>query len=831
MQSTEEVILLGDFNVPDINWSTLSGCSDFSSNLCDLIFQHNYVQQVAHPTQIHGNILDLIITSSEDMVSDINLTQEFNQAIKSDHYLINFKLHLTSSAPTTSKDPVYIFDFHKGDYDGLNDFLTNTDFSTCYQSNNVEFIWSFIKSTLSNAMREFIPLIKQNAAYHPKYFTPSIRHQVNCTRTLKKKYNKSPTNTNLIRLNNAEKLLANQISSAKSEYEGKLISDFAFRNQPKIYKYIRNIKKSTSIPNTVHFGKASATNDVNKAILFNKFFYSVFSTSNSMSTVNDTNVVTSVRQHLVSISISEEDVLEALNSLDPDKSSGIDFIGPRVLNKCAYPLCGPLHHLFSTSLCKHTIPYDWRIHVITPVHKSGDKSQVNNYRPISLLSNTSKVLEQLIYNKVIHHISSFLTPQQFGFLKHRSTVQQLLVLFDVIMNTDHQTDVIYFDFKKAFDSVPHNELLFKLKSMGISGGLWLWFKSYLYNRQQCVKINNKYSHLLPVLSGIPQGSILGPLLFLIYVNDIPDHINNSLLYLFADDTKCLKIISDPADAILLQDDINSLNYWSEQWSLLFNPTKIVQISFKLNLQISYTIGTSLITKVESHKDLGIILSSNLTWDAHYNHIIAKAYSILGLLRRTFSPQNLTKSKKQLYISLVRSQLLYCSILWKPYFIKHIQQLERVQRRATKYILNDFTSDYKSRLIQTQLLPLTYILDLNDVMFFIKSLRNHHDGFIINNYIKFVTGNTRSASSNKLHQARSTNNTNNNFYFNRLPRIWNALPIIDLNEHPTRIKNKLSKYLRKHFLNNFNPAITCSFSILCPCINCSKVPKPPNFDKL
>ena len=204
---------------------------------------------------------------------------------------------------------------------------------------------------------------------------------------------------------------------------------------------------------------------------------------------------------------------------------------------------------------------------------------------------------------------------------------------------------------------------------------------------------------------------------------------------------------------------------------------------------------------------------------------------MGLLRRTFSPQNLTKSKKQLYISLVRSQLLYCSILWKPYFIKHTQQLERVQRRATKYILNDLTSDYKSRLIQTQLLPLTYILDLNDVMFFIKSLRNHHDGFIINNYIKFVTGNTRSASSNKLHQARSTNNTHNNFYFNRLPRIWNALPTIDLNEHPTRIKNKLSKYLWKHFLNNFNPAITCSFSILCPCINCSKVPKPPNFDKL
>ena len=243
-------------------------------------------------------------------------------------------------------------------------------------------------STLTrNAMREFIPLIKQNAAYHPKYFFPSIRHQVNCVRSLKKKHYKSPTNTNLTRLNNTEKLLANQISSAKSEYESKLIKDFAFNNQPKIYKYIRNIKKSTSIPNTVHFGEASTTEDVDKAILFNKL---VFSTSNFMSTNEDVTVDTS---------ITEEDVLEALNSLDPDKSSGINTIGPRVLKKCAYSLCRPLHHLFSTSLSNHTIPSDWRIHVITPVHKSGDKSLVNNYRPISLLSNTSKVLEQLIIIK------------------------------------------------------------------------------------------------------------------------------------------------------------------------------------------------------------------------------------------------------------------------------------------------------------------------------------------------------------------------------------------------------------------------------------------------
>ena len=181
-------------------------------------------------------------------------------------------------------------------------------------------------------------------------------------------------------------------------------------------KYIRNIKKSTSIPNTIHFGEANATDDVNKTILFNNFFL-FFSTSNFISTNNNASVDSSVRQHLVSVNISEEEVFEALNSLDPDKSSGNDTIGPRVLKKCGHFLCGPLHHLFVTSLSKHTIPLDWCTHVITPVHKSGDKSLVNNYRPILLLSNTSKVLEQLIYSKIIHHISNFLTPKQFGFLK------------------------------------------------------------------------------------------------------------------------------------------------------------------------------------------------------------------------------------------------------------------------------------------------------------------------------------------------------------------------------------------------------------------------------
>ena len=155
-----------------------------------------------------------------------------------------------------------------------------------------------------------------------------------------------------------------------------------------------------------------------------------------------------------------------------------------------------------------------------PVFKAGDHNSANNYCPISLLSNTSKVLEQIIYSKIINHISRHISPLQFGFSRNCSTLQQLLIFLDHIINSPLQSDVIYFDISKAFDTVSHSILLNKLWSIGITGVLWTWFKCYLTNRYQRVAINNCSSDLLPVISGVPQGSILGPLLFLVYINDI-----------------------------------------------------------------------------------------------------------------------------------------------------------------------------------------------------------------------------------------------------------------------------------------------------------------------
>ena len=247
------------------------------------------------------------------------------------------------------------------------------------------------------------------------------------------------------------------------------------------------------------------------------------------------------------------------------------------------------------------------------------------------------------------------------------------------------------------------------------------FRAYLTDRNQYVSINNYHSSLLPVISGVPQGSILGPLLLLVFINDLPDCVLNSTMLLFADDVKCSLPISSQFDCFLLQNDLDVLTVWSKHWNLCFNESKcsLVRFGFQKSSSSShiYSINSCVIQNDSQHKDLGIIVSSDLSWTNHIRYIAAKAYKILALLRRTFHNCNSVHSKKLLYISLVRSQLIYGSQVWRPHLLKDIDALEAIQRRSTKFILNDYTIDYKSRLLSLQLLPLTMLYELNDILFF------------------------------------------------------------------------------------------------------------------
>ena len=281
------------------------------------------------------------------------------------------------------------------------------------------------------------------------------------------------------------------------------------------------------------------------------------------------------------------------------------------------------------------------------MYKSGDKTSVTNYRPISLLCIMSKVLERLIYDRIINTVATSITPHQYGFQRGASTLQQLLVYFHQLVTLKDEIDAIYIDFRKAFDSVPHNELLIKLWNMGVTGSIWRWFGSYLSDRTQCVSVNNCLSSHLPVISGVPQGSILGPLLFLVYINDLPSSITSQVL-IFADDTKCFRQITTTSDIQLFQGDLDSLLNWSLNNHLSFNISKFVFMSFHRKLDSQYSINGHSLSQSSHCKDLGVIFSNTLSWREHYEMITSKAYRSLGLLRRVFKNSHCPEARKCLY---------------------------------------------------------------------------------------------------------------------------------------------------------------------------------------
>lgn len=276
----------------------------------------------------------------------------------------------------------------------------------------------------------FIPKMRLRSSQFPKWFSADLRHQFKCLKTRRRKYARHPTVAQLESLMYAETDFQESSQQAKAQYERDLLSTFVDSRNPNIYKYTNFIKKGGTIPSTVFLEQVSATSDIERASLFNGYFHSVFTHSSYILPTHDN--LPNSESPLSSFEITNSEVFSILSSLDTSKASSLDDITPGVLKYCAVALCEPLQHLFSSSLAKHVIPADWKIHCITPVHKSGDRANVKNYRPISLLSPTSKVLERIIYNKCVEFLNEKISPAQFGFLGGRSTLQQLLLFYNEI---------------------------------------------------------------------------------------------------------------------------------------------------------------------------------------------------------------------------------------------------------------------------------------------------------------------------------------------------------------------------------------------------------------
>ena len=319
-----------------------------------------------------------------------------------------------------------------------------------------------------------------------------------------------------------------------------------------------------------------------KAEAFNSFFYSTFTPDDGRCSPVDTFDSFTNQPILAEIHLSVEEVAKALASLDPYKARGPDKIPTIVLKQCAEALASSLSLLFNRSLALSRIPSEWKKSLVVPVHKKLRKDNVENYRPISLLCITSKVLERCVFQHTIEHFAQYFSNCQHGFRQERSTVTQLLEFLHKIgyaLDRGQQSDIIYLDFAKAFDSVSHSRLVLKLHHYGIRGSLLQWYTDYLSNRKQCTVLQGVTSAPLSVISGVPQGSILGPLLFLVYINDLLSVVDNeTIISLFADISKCHRTISSVADCNGLQDDLDTMVEWSKAWRLRFNADKCEVLS-------------------------------------------------------------------------------------------------------------------------------------------------------------------------------------------------------------------------------------------------------------
>lgn len=812
------LIVCGDFNAPNVNWNTLSAATPYGVKLCDVVYNKNLVQLVEEPTHSHGNILDLILSNSLEIVSHVCVDSKTCSAL-SDHYLITFKVPIVKPSSKSKSLECEFFNFCKGDYLAMDEYLLDEDIATI---GDVELFWNLLKAKIFDACHLFIPKLRILRHYNPRWFNKEIRHLLNSSHTLKRLIKKKPTTYKLAKLSQMESHLQELILSAKLSYVDKLVSSF-FSEPKKLFKYIRYLTQSSLMPQCLFYESVAIRDPGDKADAFNKFFHSTFTHSDFV--LPPMSEMPTPSSQISIIEISSSDVMEAITKLDPSKAFGSDGLSPMVLKGCCTSLLEPITSLLQMCIKTCIIPKEWKIHKICPVPKSGDLSKVENYRPISLLCILSKILESIIYNKIISFIRPLISQKQFGFLKKSSCLMQLLTSFNQVytaVDDKKDCEVIFLDFRKAFDSVPHQELLWKLWYMGITGPLWFWFRNYLTEREHFVSIDGKASELLPVISGVPQGSILGPLLFLIYVNDLPAAISYSSIYMFADDTKLIAPFAPGHGSLELQEDLLALQEWCRKWKLQLNIKKCVAILFSLakHQHSDFTISDSVISNSNSHRDLGVVVCGNLSWLQHYNKICANCYQALHLMRRSLPVTAPVSLKRNLYLCLVRSHLAYCSQLWCPRFLKDISMLERIQRRASKFILNDFTSDYKTRLVNLNLLPLMYWLELQDLLFLIKSMKEPSENFNIFQYVKFGTSTTRASSSHHLvHQYHRTSHSSH-FYFSRIVRLWNSLQPLDISVSLHLIKSNIKSCLWNHFITNFNSNNVCSFHVVCPCPKCS-----------
>jgi Reverse transcriptase (RNA-dependent DNA polymerase)/Endonuclease-reverse transcriptase len=767
----QNTIIIGDFNMPGIDWEEERAVGQ-GKILLDVMTAQGLEQMVGFPTHKKGNILDLILTNCPEKFVSVT---EAGCLGTSDHCIIMAEIESVLPKNKT----VTRLNWRKGDFQAIRDELRTTDWDILHTGSLSE-AWNIFKHRLTALVSRYIPRITVKGAGRPRWLNCELKKLLTKKKNAWRKYRREGGSENKEAYDEIAKRLKKQIRNAKRNVEKKL----AFGNDKNSRQFNNYIKSKTKSRAPVGQIKKSdgtvVTEDVEMADELNGFFASVF-TKEDLSQIPEKNLETD--QVLNTVTITAGKVIAKIKDLRADSAAGPDEIHPRLLKETMYEVAGPLVTLFKRSMDENCIPTDWKSAIVTPIFKKGSRSDPGNYRPVSLTSVLCKLLESIIKDEVTSHLetNNLIRDSQHGFMKGRSCATNVIEFLEVVtraIDCGESVDVFYLDFSKAFDKVPRERLMVKVRAKGISGPLADWLHNWLSDRKQAVRVGNDLSGEEDVGSGVPQGTVLGPCLFKIHIDDLDEIVERlvDLLSKFADDTKGVKIIRNINDALQLQEALNKLAEWAQKWGMCFNEQKCkVMHVGKNNPQYEYSMNGVKLKVVEEEKDVGITIHKNLKPGRHCERVAATATGILRQLAKSFHYRD-KRVFLRLYTQHVRPHLEFATPAWSPWLTADIQKIEKVQEKAVKMISGLKGASYEEKCSEVGLETLEKCRKIQDMAQTYKLVHGIDNVSRINLLNHVPEGRTRLAADPlNLRSGQSRTDVRKHFFTQRIVSEWNNIP--------------------------------------------------------
>ena len=692
--------LAGDFNIPDIDWTThkIADVHTYSEPInqlfLDLAYDHGLHQTVRHPTR-GDNILDLFFTNNISLVKN---TEVVSGVSDHDAAIVDSRLQLLHQKQPKRKIRLWNkanIDQIKRDADAFKNLFIDT-----HKDLGVNDMWLFIKKNLLTILENNVPSKTSSSKFWLPWISTTTKRLIRNKNIWYKKAKARNDEKTWKKYKEIKRVAQKECRKSHEEYVKDLITED--NSNKKFWTYIKTQRQEKAGVSDLIKDNHLITDPEGKANVLNEQFCKVFSTPDPIPS-GATTCTTDDPPHneLHTIHIAKQGVLKLLLNINENKATGPDDIPGKLLKICAHELHEIFTILFQTSLNQGIVPDDWKHAIIHPLFKKGDKTNSENYRPLSMTCIPCKLQEHIIHSTIMGFLdhNNLLTDTQHGFRKNRSCETQLITTvrdFANCLNTSSQVDAVLLDFSKAFDKVDHRLLLKKMEKLGIKGDILAWTSSFLHMRTQQVLVDGSFSNSSPVLSGVPQGTVLGPLLFLIYINDIHKDLSpGTFIRLFADDSLLYRIIRTVADTITLQRDLDILQQWEISNKMQFHPDKcqILQITNKRNpINSTYYIHGTSLKLFDSAKYLGITIDSKLSWDPHCKNTYNKASFMLSFLERNLKkcPPHI---KLKCFNALVRPILEYSCSVWDPYKSTQIDRLEKLNKRAARFITGNHVLEH------------------------------------------------------------------------------------------------------------------------------------------